>query len=122
MYRAFLAEEGYAPKMDDEGDVVFKFEGGNYLIMVDENDDEFFRLVYPGFWEVEDDAERAKITQAALHATGSTKVAKFFIVRDNTWGVLELFCAPPEAFKTVFHRSMNALRAGVQVFKEKMHE
>ena len=28
MYRSYLAEEGYAPKIDDDGDVRFKYEGG----------------------------------------------------------------------------------------------
>ena len=122
MYRSFLAEEGYTPTLDDDGDVQFKYEGGNYFISVDEKDEEFFRIVYPFFWSIENESERAKVTQAALIATAETKVAKVFPVRDNTWASIEMFCSPPEVFKTVLGRSLRALRAAVQTFREKMQE
>ncbi len=73
MYRSFLASEGYTPKIDNDGDVAFKFEGGNYYILVDDKDEAFFRLAYPGFWEIESEEERAKVIEAALHATAQTK-------------------------------------------------
>jgi hypothetical protein len=31
MYHKFLLEEGYAPKIDDDGNVVFKCEAGTYI-------------------------------------------------------------------------------------------
>ncbi|MCL6595365.1 MAG: hypothetical protein K6V73_04045, partial [Firmicutes bacterium] len=51
-YLEFLAEEGYRPRLDADGDVVFKVEGGAYYILLDE-DEEFFRLIYPNFWPLE---------------------------------------------------------------------
>ena len=120
MYHEYLIDEGYAPKIDSDGDVVFKFEGGNYLLLLDEKDEEFFRLVFPGFWSIESEQERAMATQAALAATAQTKVVKVFLVDDNTWASIEMFCNPPESFKSVFLRCIRALQAGVQNFKEKM--
>ena len=122
MYRNYLTEEGYAPKIDEDGDVTFKYEGGMYFIAVDEKDEEFFRLVFPGFWSIDNEIERAKVNRAALYATERTKVAKVYAVADNTWASIEMFCFPPETFKQVFHRSMSALRAGVQNFQDKMQE
>jgi len=122
MYQKFLGEEGYAPKIDNEGDVMFKYEGGVYLIIMDENDEEFFRLVYPGFWSIESELEREKAQRAALTATAQTKVAKVFLVRDNTWASIEMFCSPPEVFRTVFHRSLRALRAAVGAFQAEMRQ
>ena len=122
MYRSFLASEGYTPKIDSDGDVAFKFEGGNYYILVDDKDEAFFRLAYPGFWEIESEEERAKVIEAALHATAQTKVTKVFPVRNNTWATIEMFCSPPEVFQSVFHRCLTALRAGVVSFQEKMRE
>ena len=49
MYRLFLLEEGYAPSIDDDGDVRFKFEGGDYFVLIDREDEDYFRLVYPAF-------------------------------------------------------------------------
>ncbi len=122
MFRQYLAEEGYSPKIDDDGDVYFKYEGGGYFIIVSEKDEEFFNLLYPNFWSIESEAERAKVNEAALHATAKTKVAKILPRTSNTWAVVEMFCCPPEAFKSVFRRSLSALRAAVENFRTKMHE
>jgi len=120
MYENFLLEEGFTPTIDQDGDVIFKAEGRTYAILIDERDEEFFRLVFPNFWPIESNEERVKVEQAALQATAETKVAKIFPVRNNVWASIELFCSPPEAFKPVFSRSMSALRAAVGTFAEKM--
>ncbi|MDZ4201879.1 MAG: hypothetical protein U1C96_07005 [Gallionella sp.] len=122
MYRSYLAEEGFTPKLDDDGDISFKFEGKNYLIIIDEGDSEFFRLVYPWFWPIESEDEREKAAQAALYASTQTKVAKVYPVRDDTWAAVEIFCSPPEAFQAVFKRSLGALQAAVHNFRERMQQ
>ena len=53
----------------------------------------FFRLVFPNFWEIESDGERAQALGAAQEATADTKVAKVFLVKDNVWASVELFVA-----------------------------
>lgn len=122
MYRSYLVDEGYAPKIDDDGDVAFKFEGRSYYIAVSADDEHYFRLVFPAFWQVESEEERERMKTAALHATAETKVAKVFLVRDNTWASVEMFCAPPEVFKPVFQRSLRALSAAAETFRTKMNE
>ncbi len=122
MYKTFLAEEGYGPKIDGDGDVSFKFEGGNYVIVIPEQDEMFFNLIYPAFWPIESEAERAKVVIASLYATSQTKVAKVFPIKDNTWAAIEMFCSPPQVFKAVFQRSLSALRAAVKNFSSKMQE
>ncbi len=119
MYTAYLKGEGYSPESIKEG-VVFKAEGKTYVIMVDENDEQFFRLVFPNFWSIDNDKERVKVVAASAQATAATKVAKIFPVENNTWGTIELFVASPDAFKGVFTRSMGALQAAVQNFVQAM--
>ncbi len=120
MYHDFLQKEGYSPTIDSDGDVIFKSEGRTYAILIDERDEDFFRIVFPNFWPIENSQERQKVEQAALQATAETKVAKVFPVRENVWASIEMFCSPPEVFKAVFARSMSALRAAVGTFAEKM--
>ena len=121
MCLTYLKEEGYVPKLDDDGDITFKSEGRTYLIIFDD-DDMYFRLLFPNFWEIECAAESLKVERAALHATEKTKVAKVFLVKDDVWATVELFCSPPEVFKNVFARSMSALRGSIENFAEKMRE
>jgi hypothetical protein len=122
MYSSYLAEEGYSPKIDEDGDVVFKFEGGTYFVAIDEDDAEFFRVVLANIWAIESEAEGEKVLRAALHATSRTKVVKVLPVRDNTWASVEMFCSPPQSFRNVFPRALRSLQVGVRHFREKMQE
>ena len=118
MYETYLREEGYNPKIDDDGDVAFKVEGKSYVIMVAENDPEFFRILFPNFWPIESDDERIRVLLASVEACKDTKVAKVFPVRDDTWATVEIFCMPPESFRLVFNRCLSALRTAVNTFAE----
>ena len=122
MYEDFLRNEGFAPSIDDDGDVVFKCEGRTYIIWIDEDDEDFFRLVFPSFWPIESEEERLHVLIASQHATSKAKVAKIYMVGDDTWGSIEMFCSPPEAFKPVFRRCIPAIQAAVGAFREKMQE
>lgn len=122
MYMDHLRGEGYVPELDSDGDVVFKLEGRTYIILIDEGDEEFFRIIYPNFWSIESADERIKVEKAALAATSDTKVAKIFPIRDDVWGSVEIFILPPENFKLIFARAMRALRAAVDTFVQKMRE
>ncbi|MGE0192563.1 MAG: hypothetical protein AB7T63_11045 [Planctomycetota bacterium] len=120
LYFLHLVEEGYAPQIDKDGDVVFKYEGGTWFLQIDERDPEFFRLVFPNFWSIESDDERERVERAALKATADTKVAKVFPVREDTWASVEMFVSPPEGFRPVFRRCLAAVGAAVAAFRREM--
>ena len=122
LYHNFLAEEGYRPVIDKDGDVTFKVEGRIYFIQIFEDDDLFFRVCFPNFWEIESDEERQKVLKASNIATRTSKVAKIFTVEDNVWASVELFIGDPDAFKLVFARCLSALQNCVRSFTEKMRE
>jgi hypothetical protein len=122
MYRHYLEDEGYKPVVDSDGDVIFKKEGGNYLITIDERDEEFFSIMYPAFWKIESEAEGSSVLVACNHANSASKVAKVFRVRDNVWAASELFLATPDGFKPVFERAVMALQHAVRVFGTTMRK
>jgi hypothetical protein len=116
----FLIAEGYRPDQNDEGDLVFKSEGHLFAIILEEDDPLFYRLVFPNFWAMENEAERTRAIIAAHEATVSTKVAKIFFVENQVWAGIELFCEAPEHFTAVFERSLSAVKAAVNTFVETM--
>lgn len=122
LFMGFLAAEGYRPEIDSDGDVVFKREGKSYFIAVREDDPEFFQIVMPNIWEIENGTERAQVLVAADHSNSLSKVAKVHTLRDNVWVSIELLLNEPEDFKPVFNRSMSAIDNGVANFVEKMRE
>lgn len=122
MYEDYLQNEGYNPHVDSDGDVQFKKEGRTYFIGIDERDDVFFRVVFPNFWPIESEDERARVLVACDYSNALSKVAKVYIVRDNVWASIELFFGNPDQFKAIFERSMRALQNGVANFVQKMRE
>jgi hypothetical protein len=122
-YLTFLAEEGYRPRIDANGNVAFKCEGRSYVIEIDEKDEMYFRLVYPNFWEIESDEELSRVKEVALAVTAEHKVVKIYPVKDTTTcATVELFCFPPETFTDVFDRCLRTLRIGSEKFVAKMQE
>lgn len=120
MYKEFLAEEGYAPKFDDDGDVIFKSEGRTYFIIISDTDDEYFQLLFANFWPIENENERARALMAASRATNSVKCAKVCQVKDNMIASIEGFYSPADTFKPTFSRALAALRSAVDQFASDM--
>jgi len=123
-YSKYLSEEGYHPNIDSDGDVIFKVEGGTYYIDIDAKDEAYFRIVFPNFWKIESNEELMRVIIAANHATMLTKSAKVYVNSDgkHTTASIEMFLPRPEEFRTIFPRSMSALKASVNNFLEKMKE
>lgn len=119
---SYLESEGFRPTVDKDNDVVFKCEGRTYLVQVDEADPLFFRITFPNFWSVESEDERARVLEVASEVSKAVKVAKVFIVRDDTWASVELFGERPDSYRALFNRAMGALQVAVSLFKDKMRE
>ena len=124
LYMDYLAQEGYRPTIDSDGDVTFKHEGGSYYIDITEDDETYFRIGYPGFWSIESVEELARAISTANDITATTKVAKVYVRSDgkNTNASIEMFVDPPENFRSTFTRSMYALQASVARFRKSMQE
>ena len=120
VYEEHLKQEGYAPNVDDNGNIVFKSEGKVYIIVLEDEDEAFFRLIFPNFWSIDSKRERTKVESAALTSTERTKVAKVFTVGDNVWATVEMFVDSPDVVKPVFARCMSALRTAVANFVVEM--
>lgn len=119
-FAEFLRSEGYLPNIDKDGDIVFKFEGGTYLVIVDDADSQYFRILFPSFWAIESPSERTKAEQVAYRVTTDTKVAKVYLVSDNTWAAIEAFYASIDHAQAAFPRSMQALRSITRSFADGM--
>ena len=121
-YADFLAAEGYRPTVDDDGDVLFTYEGGTYLLYAIEDDPGYVRLLYPNFWVIESEAERALALVAASRASRVCKGAKVFVRDDgaNVCVAYEAFLDDIEGVRPVFSRILSATRHAARTFAEAM--
>lgn len=118
-----LKNEGFVPRIDEDGDVVFKAEGRTYFVNFERDGDDglwFFRLVFPNFWSVDDEDERKRMEHAALVATRRIKSAKIFLTDDDTCGSIEVFTSSPQEFVKIVLRSLSALQGAVRLFQAEM--
>jgi hypothetical protein len=122
LYSNYLRSEGYVPEVDKDGDLVFKVEGGTYVLFTHEDDPEYFFILFPSFWPIESEKERSEAYVAANLATAKTKVAKVYVLGDNVSASVELLFGDPEQFKPIFRRALSMLRGAVGMFAEKMKE
>lgn len=120
MFKTYLQAEGYVPRIDEDGDVVFKAEGVTYILFGAEDDPDYFRLAVPNFWRIGDDDERLRVLVAAAAITAQMKVAKVQVLRDSVWVSVEMFVSPIENFTRVFPRSLRMLQATMREFREAM--
>ncbi|NLN92705.1 MAG: hypothetical protein GX130_05255 [Candidatus Hydrogenedens sp.] len=120
-YLKHLTDEGYSPEIQKDGAIHFKFEGGNYLIILDEEDEEYFCLLYPNFYSVETDKEKILVMQAMSHVTCKTKYVKLFLMSDKLCATVEHAFSSPESFFIYFKESLKRLQTGVHLFGATMY-
>jgi len=118
----FLKDEGYTPKLDNDGDIVFKREGLSYILFVSEDDEEFVRLDLPNVWEIESLGERQLVMAAAAEVNRQVKVAKVVPMGDNVWVSAQLLVDPIENVGKVLPRAMNVLSLAVREFADAMRK
>jgi len=124
MYTSFLKEQGYQSNIDSDGDVQFKAEGRTFYIIVDSRDLQSFRILYPNFWEIESEDEKAKVVKVVNYINRTTKVAKVYLNsrEDDVSMDVNIFVEKPENFKVFFRRMIDLLLEERREFREKMNE
>ncbi len=121
----YLCEEGFRPKYDDDGDVVVKREGKTYVVIFEEGDPIYFRVVYPNFWSLDDEEEHEQALVAAARVNMKMKCAKVlpsveFGDDANVSASVELYAADVDAFIAVLERAFRASEAAGLAFVQEM--
>jgi hypothetical protein len=122
-YMSILSGMGFRPEIDSDGDIHFKYEGGNYYI-TDNCDDTFFFLLYPGIWTLDSKSEQLAGLMAANSATRRVKAAKVFVnsKMDRVAVTVECLVSDPADVRNVLMRSLRCAQEAVKVFKEEIRE
>ncbi|MCS7017577.1 MAG: YbjN domain-containing protein [Cytophagales bacterium] len=117
----YLREEGYVPKLDSDGDVVFKYEGKFFIVTTDEKDEQFLRVVMPNFWQIESERERLLALQVANQVNERIKVTKVVVKANNhVWAMAEQFIDSTPDLEDFFKRTLRVLTAAADEFAQRM--
>jgi len=119
-YLDFLISEGYRPEVDEDGDLRFRHEGRTLFLFRYEKDPEYFRVALPGAWDCESPEEEARALQAVNAVNRDLKVAKCVLVDGVVWISVEAFFDPPDSFRPVFLRCLDAIGSASWQVRERM--
>jgi hypothetical protein len=124
LYLSFLRDEGYKGEVDSDGDILFKFEGRSYFILVHEDDENFHKILFPRFWALESQEEKGKALIVANSMNRQYKNGKVYLIGDleRVSASMELFLNDPNDFKILFLRTMGILQNMVNEFADEMRK
>ena len=112
-----LQEEGFCPKEVEYG-IEFKCEGYAYLMLYDEDDDQYFRLMMPNIFEVTDE-NRGIVLYALNDVNTKIKVVKAYTpVPHAVWIGFEVLVDSTPVLADIVPRGLSMLRAALKAFYE----
>ena len=118
----YLKEQGYHAKVDKDGDIVFKCESMNLAILVDDNDEDFFRLILPNFWEIESEGELDHVLLASSEINHEIKLIKITTSDMETHASVEMLLTSAQDIAKIFEKSLRCIQHATYKFAEKKRE
>jgi hypothetical protein len=112
--RDYLAEEGFRPCLDENGDVVFRFEGYVYLVECQEDDPAYVRVVLPAIYRI-GEGEDERVREIANAVANTIKAVKPIVGAQVSF-VIEGFYSAPQHVCDVLVRCCSALKAAMVEF------
>lgn len=119
--KKFLVSEGYAPTIDEDGDVKFKYEGDTFFVIVATYGDGYYVKVV-GFMDASDTGRRG-VLEACNETERSLRYVRCYLNNQNDI-VYECagFFANLYQFKLMFPDFMSVLKSSDKKLKEVYNE
>lgn len=118
--KALLVAQGFAVQEDAGVGLSFQFEGGTYYVPPQEDDAEFFHLLYPNFWELSSDDDLGRALFACDVVNREGKLVKVHTVDGDVWAGIEVLHGSPAEFMGHLLRYLGYLQESVRVFRDVM--
>lgn len=115
----FLREEGYLPKLDEDGDITFKIQGASYWILLEgQSDGSVFMNVLTPY---DTDQPYEKILEGCNRMNDQKRVAKYIARKREDGSVsyqinYESFCNPADDFTQLLRDAVGLLPIYVSDF------
>jgi len=124
LYIDYLAEEGFRGTLDEDGDIEFKYEGDKYILYIEEDDPEYFRLQSGYACDIETDEDTFNHLLAANAVNTEYKLGRIFVRLEKKLVLLEtaLFLSTPDSFKPFFKRCLGILQSMISDFADKLND
>jgi hypothetical protein len=125
LYIDFLKEEGYRPKLAENGAIWFKYEGRKYWLFFHEDDEEYFRIYFSIMYNFDSDEKKSRALKVVNTLNATYKVGKMCVDTDDYDSVsitTDLFLANEDDLKLFFWRCLNIIRTMFSEFEKGMKD
>ena len=116
----FLKEQGLVPEERDYG-IFFRYQMLNFLIIIDENDDQFLRISLPGIFDV-DENNRIDVQEACNRTCNRMKVSKCYVPDDDVWVSAEQLIDSDPNYEDIVPRLLTILIQSRDAFYEEIRK
>ena len=117
----YLRKEGFCPEETEFG-LYFKCEGKNFLLIYDDDDEQYFRLMMPCIFEMTDENED-EVYRAMNEVNSSVKVIKAYIMCENeVWLGFEVLVDTTPVVGDFIPRAISMLNGGARKFFQTLQE
>ena len=117
----YLREEGFCPKEEEFG-LAFKCEGLNFIFIYEEDDEQYFRLMMPGIFDVTEENFPA-VLLAMNKVNSELKVVKVYTaVPDEVWAGFEAIVDTTPVLSDFVPRGINMLRVAQRKFYDAIQQ
>ena len=117
----YLKQQGLVPTEEEFG-ISFKYQMADFLILSDDDDQQFFRLAMPGIYSCTPE-NRLETLEAINVTNNDMKVIKASIFGEtNVWLFFEQLLDSTPVFDDIIPRGINILLAGQQKFFNALKE
>ena len=117
----YLKQQGLVPTEEEFG-ISFKYQMADFLILSDDDDQQFFRLAMPGIYSCSP-LNRLETLEAINVTNNDMKVIKASIFGEtNVWLFFEQLLDSTPVFNDIIPRGINILLAGQQKFFNALKE
>lgn len=118
-----LKELGYNPTLDDEGDLVIRYQLKNIWVMVSDDDDPYVSVLLPQFHEIEEGYETL-VLATCNRVTRDVKLVKVYIDQTlkNVTASCEFYYTDEESMALELSNSLRLLGMIRSYFRKTMLE
>ncbi|UBV42088.1 hypothetical protein LAJ19_10635 [Deinococcus taeanensis] len=118
--RDALGALGFVVQADPEVGLTFMFEGGQYYVPLQGEDERFYHLLFPNFWPLESDDEYGRALFACDAVNREAKLVKLHTVDSDVWVGVEALHASPAEFVEVLPQYLTFVQDAVRAFRALM--
>jgi hypothetical protein len=117
----YLREEGYVPRVDEDGDIAFKVEGVEYYLITPTGNADILQLTWFG-WEFDDEAEKGRAYFAANTVNASMKIGKLYVMENRMGLDVYQLIGSHDDVKIFFPKMLRLIRIALSRFHDQMSE